>query len=110
MRKLWSLCWKSITQRGCPGWLSPQNRGELHAALMKITTGVCPFTDLPNSKKTRWNEGITAEQMEGWAIPRLVAQIGFSEWTTDGNLRNATFEGLRPDKPTGEVRECPEQA
>jgi bifunctional non-homologous end joining protein LigD len=43
-----------------------------------------------------------------WVKPRLVAQIGFSEWTTEGMLRHPRFQGLRRDKPPAEVvRETP---
>jgi DNA ligase D-like protein (predicted ligase) len=41
-----------------------------------------------------------------WVEPRLVAQIGFSEWTRDGRLRHPRFLGLREDKdPRDVVRE-----
>jgi bifunctional non-homologous end joining protein LigD len=44
-----------------------------------------------------------------WTQPRLVAQIGFSEWTTDGRLRHPRFQGLRRDKSPAEViREVPQ--
>jgi DNA ligase D-like protein (predicted ligase) len=43
-----------------------------------------------------------------WAKPELVAEIGFTEWTTDGKLRHPRFLGLRHDKkPTDVVREQP---
>jgi DNA ligase D-like protein (predicted ligase) len=43
-----------------------------------------------------------------WLRPELVAQIGFTEWTSDGRLRHPRFLGLREDKPAGEVvRERP---
>jgi bifunctional non-homologous end joining protein LigD len=43
-----------------------------------------------------------------WVRPELVAQIGFSEWTTDRRLRHPRFLGLRTDKPATEVvREVP---
>jgi DNA ligase D-like protein (predicted ligase) len=43
-----------------------------------------------------------------WVEPRLVAQIGFSEWTRDGRLRHPRFLGLREDKDAREVvRERP---
>jgi bifunctional non-homologous end joining protein LigD len=43
-----------------------------------------------------------------WVEPRLVAQIGFSEWTRDGRLRHPRFLGLREDKAAEEVvREKP---
>jgi DNA ligase D-like protein (predicted ligase) len=38
-----------------------------------------------------------------WVQPRLVAQIAFSEWTSDGMLRHPRFQGLRRDKKPAEV-------
>ena len=44
-----------------------------------------------------------------WVQPRLVAEVGFSEWTTDGELRHPRFQGLRDDKdPADVVRETPQ--
>jgi bifunctional non-homologous end joining protein LigD len=44
-----------------------------------------------------------------WVEPKLVAEIGFTEWTDDGMLRHPTFIGLRGDKPAREVvRETPQ--
>ena len=44
-----------------------------------------------------------------WAKPRMVAQIGFSEWTTAGQLRHPRFQGLRRDKsPADVIREVPQ--
>ncbi|MGH3980393.1 MAG: non-homologous end-joining DNA ligase [Pseudonocardiaceae bacterium] len=41
-----------------------------------------------------------------WVEPELVAQIGFTEWTSDGMLRHPRYQGLRTDKvPTDVVRE-----
>src|SRR5262249_43049925 len=41
-----------------------------------------------------------------WAEPKLVAQVQFTEWTSDGKLRHPSFQGLRDDKaPTETVRE-----
>jgi DNA ligase D-like protein (predicted ligase) len=43
-----------------------------------------------------------------WVEPRLVGQVGFSEWTDDGQLRHPRFQGLRDDKkPADVVREVP---
>ncbi|MGN3975223.1 DNA ligase D [Tsuneonella sp. SYSU-LHT278] len=33
-----------------------------------------------------------------WVTPRLVAEIAFSEFTADGNVRHGSFLGLRQDK------------
>ena len=38
-----------------------------------------------------------------WVAPKLVAQIGFSEWTSAGLLRHPRFLGLREDKAAREV-------
>jgi bifunctional non-homologous end joining protein LigD len=43
-----------------------------------------------------------------WVRPELVAQIGFSEWTGEGQLRHPRFLGLRDDKrPRQVVQERP---
>ncbi len=43
------------------------------------------------------------ERAATWVEPRLVAQVGFSEWTRDGRLRHPRFLGLREDKAPEEV-------
>jgi ATP-dependent DNA ligase len=43
------------------------------------------------------------EQPVTWVQPQLVAQVGFSEWTSDGRLRHPRFLGIRDDKPAHEV-------
>jgi bifunctional non-homologous end joining protein LigD len=44
-----------------------------------------------------------------WVDPELVGQVGFSEWTRDGQLRHPRFLGLREDKEAREVvRERPQ--
>jgi len=43
-----------------------------------------------------------------WVEPRLVGEVSFAEWTTDGILRQPSWRGLRIDKEPGEVhREDP---
>ena len=38
-----------------------------------------------------------------WVKPRLVAQVGFTEWTPEGKLRHPRFLGLRDDKRPEEI-------
>jgi bifunctional non-homologous end joining protein LigD len=45
----------------------------------------------------------TAERAH-WVKPDLVAEVRFTEWTSDGLLRQPVYLGLRSDKPAREVR------
>src|SRR2546428_13214998 len=69
----------------------------LGSRLRALETPESPFVDArPIPRGTHWTR------------PELVAQIGFAEWTNDGRLRQARFEGLRDDKhPAEVVRERP---
>lgn len=43
-----------------------------------------------------------------WVSPKVVVEVGFTEWTSDGKLRHPRFQGLRRDKdPKEVVRERP---
>ena len=68
-------------------------------------TSECPFANLPSSRTSHFGEGITTEEMKElcWLKPKVVAQIGFTEWTPSVTPR---FEGLRDDKePRVVIRE-----
>ena len=39
-----------------------------------------------------------------WLKPQLVAQVNFATWTADNLVRQASFKGLREDKPAADVR------
>ncbi len=38
-----------------------------------------------------------------WVQPRLVCEVGFTEWTEENRLRHPRYLGLRDDKPAEEV-------
>ena len=50
-----------------------------------------PFVDNPRLPQARWVE------------PRLVAEVGFSEWTGGGTLRHPVYLGLRDDTDPAQV-------
>ncbi len=39
-----------------------------------------------------------------FVAPKLVCEIAFTEWTSDGKLRHPSFVGLREDKPSSKVK------
>src|SRR5215469_15747047 len=87
--------------------LVPASRRRILERLRPLVTPKCPFVNLPESGKSRWGEGLTADDMKKcvWVRPVLVAQIEFLEWTGD-HLRHSKFAGLRDDKePRSVVKE-----
>ena len=43
-----------------------------------------------------------------WIKPKVVCEVNFEEWTSDGHMRQPIFVGLRPDKAAKAVhRELP---
>lgn len=83
----------------------PASRHALFNKLQPLKTERCSFVNLPLGKRGHFGEGITKEDMAElqWLHPKVVAQVGFTEWTTSGMLRHATYLGLRDDKDAKEV-------
>ncbi|ORV10955.1 ATP-dependent DNA ligase [Mycobacterium celatum] len=80
----------------------------------KVGTG---FTerDLANLKKTLeplrtdespFNARLSTQDVKGvtFVEPKLVGEVRYSEWTSDGRLRQPSWRGLRPDKTPDEVK------
>lgn len=60
--------------------------------LQQLSSTQCPFAQRP---KTR--------ELAHWVQPKLVARVGYAEWTSDDRLRQPRFLGLQPDRAP---REC----
>ena len=63
---------------------------QLNAALAPLARTDCPFDPPPRLPRS---PGVH------WVDPQRVAQVEFAEWTDEGLLRHASFQGLRDDKP-----------
>ncbi len=66
---------------------------DLHERLNSMTRRSCPFADCAEAS----GRGVH------WVTPRLVGEVGFTEWTDDGRLRHPRFLGLREDKRAKDV-------
>ena len=77
----------------------------LYDGMQKIKRASCPFVNLPEKRPGRWGLRITLAVVKRchWVEPVLVAQIKFTEWTSDDQLRQPVFLGLRTDKKANDV-------
>jgi bifunctional non-homologous end joining protein LigD len=64
---------------------------DLRKQMDAIGVEACPFATRP--------KGIKAH----WVKPKLVAEVQFVEWTSDGHLRHPSLLGLRKDKQAKDV-------
>ena len=65
---------------------------DLHSQLSKLEVDASPCT-----------RGTLPRKAVHWARPELVAQVAFTEWTRDGQLRHPRYLGLRADKKAADV-------
>jgi bifunctional non-homologous end joining protein LigD len=64
----------------------------IKALLEPLEIASSPFVETPK-----------ANERPHWVKPELVAQVKFTEWTTDGRLRHPVYLGLRDDKKAKDV-------
>lgn len=67
---------------------------ELHQKLTGLIRKTSPLKEAPSERR---GETIT------WVRPSLIAEVDFTEWTEDGLVRQASYQGLRSDKASTEV-------
>ena len=71
-----------------------KTHGEIRAQLEKLKKAAMPFAEVAGA----------ARRGAVWVEPKLVAQVNFATWTADNLVRQASFQGLREDKPAKDVR------
>lgn len=76
-----------------------KQRSDLKKQLDKLSRNNSPLIVIPRDpglRETHWTE------------PHMIAEVAFTEWTSDGSIRHPSFQGLREDKnPKEVVREVP---
>jgi len=80
----------------------PASRRQVFEKLRSLVVPECPFVNLPEKHRSRWGEGLTADDMKKcvWVRPKLVAQIEFLEWTES---ERAASDYTRSSNTTREV-------
>jgi bifunctional non-homologous end joining protein LigD len=71
----------------------------LHARLKEQEVRKAPVTLPPGERRKDIH----------WTRPELVVEVEYACWTTDKLIRQSTFQGLREDKPVGEIVYDPEK-
>jgi bifunctional non-homologous end joining protein LigD len=83
------------------GWDAAAAR-DLHRRLSRIEASESPFAQaLPAAKHSRWSR--RTEGGERWVKPQLVVEVAFGGWTAAGQIRHASFLGVRSDKPASAI-------
>ena len=76
-----------------------KQRSKLKKQFDKLSRDTSPFALTPKDPGLR---------EAYWTEPKLIAEVSFMEWTSDGSIRHPSFQGLREDKsPKEVVREVP---
>jgi bifunctional non-homologous end joining protein LigD len=77
------------------GGFSGASLEDMYRRLKPLETDRVPFSTKPKTN-----------EKAHWVTPKIVVEVKFSEWTTDGKLRQPIFLGIRDDKnPKDVVRE-----
>jgi bifunctional non-homologous end joining protein LigD len=55
------------------------------------------------TNKKPFDQKVKDEKATTWLIPKLVGEVKFTEWTSEGEMRHPVFLGLRSDKVAADV-------
>jgi bifunctional non-homologous end joining protein LigD len=92
----------AVRDKGAWRYVGRVGTGFSHAMLKELHDKLSPLRMASSPFKQRVKEEATTT----WVKPRLVAEVKFTEWTGDGEMRHPAFLGLREDKePTDVVLE-----
>jgi bifunctional non-homologous end joining protein LigD len=69
---------------------------EMHELLAPLERKSSPFEETPRPREP-----------VHWVTPKIVVEVKFNEWTTDGKLRQPIFVGMRDDKDPRSVKREP---
>ena len=76
---------------------------ELIAKFRPLITKQIPFTQEPDINKPTAFRRNPPHATATWLKPKLVCEVSYTELTSDGVMRHASFDGLRIDKSAKEV-------
>jgi bifunctional non-homologous end joining protein LigD len=74
------------------GGFSRASLADMRRRLWPLRSSECPFSPAPRTN-----------QKAHWVEPRVVVEVRFNEWTSDGRLRQPIFLGVRDDKDPEEI-------
>jgi bifunctional non-homologous end joining protein LigD len=74
------------------GGFNRQSLRDMLARLAPLRRKTSPFAD-----------PVKTNEPAHWVSPRVVVEVKFAEWTSDGKLRQPIFLGVRDDKPARDV-------
>ena len=95
---------KKLTYTGKIGTgFSIKQQKEMLAQFKPLITKTNPFDALPDINSPSRFRPDPPKATATWLKPKLVCEVSFTEMTTDGVMRHPSFEGMRIDKPAGNV-------
>src|SRR5205814_8546439 len=71
-----------------------KHRSELRKQLDELSRQTSPFALVPKDPGLRQTH---------WTEPKMIAEVAFTEWTSDGSIRHPSFQVLREDKNPKDV-------